>query len=63
MAEASSTFDWLFFAHSYADVQVDLTQELHWDMTALKALTRLTEHEAVEHGVLAAERDCSLRCT
>ena len=51
MAEASSAFDWLFFAHSFADVQDDLTQELHWDVTALNALARLTESEAIAEGV------------
>jgi hypothetical protein len=51
LAEASSAFDWLFFAHSYADVQVELTEELHWDLTALEALTGLTEGEAVAEGV------------
>jgi hypothetical protein len=51
VAEASSAFDWLFFAHSFADVQDDLTQELHWDVIALDALGRLTEGEALAEGV------------
>lgn len=50
-AESSSTFDWLFFAHSFADVQEDLAQELHWDLTALDATTHLTEAEAIGEGV------------
>ncbi|CAN5269633.1 MAG: hypothetical protein ACSLEW_09095 [Nocardioides sp.] len=46
LAKSSSTFDWLFFAHSFADVQEDLTEELRWDRAALEALGQLTEAEA-----------------
>jgi hypothetical protein len=50
-AEAGSTFDWLFFAHSYADVQHDAAQELRWDLAALDALDHTTEDDVAREGV------------
>jgi hypothetical protein len=46
LAKSSSTFDWLFYAHAFADVQEDVTEELRWDQTALEALEQLSEAEA-----------------
>jgi hypothetical protein len=46
LAKSSSTFDWLFFAHTFADVQDDVTEELRWDQAALEALEQLSEAEA-----------------
>jgi hypothetical protein len=50
-AEQGSAFDWLFFAHSFADVQSDLSEELRWDLTALEAVGGLSEAEVAEEGV------------
>jgi hypothetical protein len=51
LARSSNTLDWLFFAHSFADVQDDPAEELRWDQSALEALHRLTEAEAEAEAV------------
>jgi hypothetical protein len=50
-ADDAGAFDRLFFAHSFADVQVDLEDELRWDLDALHTIDELTEDEAEREGV------------
>jgi hypothetical protein len=49
--ERATTFDQLFFAHSFADVQAELDEEIRWDRAALELCERLSEDEAEAEGI------------
>jgi hypothetical protein len=55
--EKATTFDQLFFAHSFADVQADLDDEIHWDCAALELCEQLTEQEAEAEGIPGGKAD------
>ena len=50
-AVRASAFDRLFFAHSFADVQPELEDELRWDLTALETMDDLTDDDVARAGV------------
>jgi hypothetical protein len=53
----------LFFAHSFADVQDELDDEIRWDCAALELYGQLTEAEADAEASLMGRLAYFRRCT